>query len=53
MPSFPDYDDWIGQNLLSDNNPARSDTNIVYNRVKHETAVAVGGERPGSKANRT
>ena len=53
LPSLPDYDEWIGQNLLSDDNLARSDTNIVYNRVKYETAVAVGCERSWSGANRT
>lgn len=40
---FPDlarYEGWIDTNILSDAAIARSDTAIVYSRVKFETAVA-------------
>ena len=33
------YDEWVGTYLLSDPNIARSTTNVVYTRVKFETAV--------------
>lgn len=35
------YDAWVGENLLSDPAIARSDTNIVYSRVKFETAIPI------------
>ena len=41
LPDLPSYDDWIQEHLLSDDSLARSDTNIVYRRVKHTTAVPV------------
>ena len=41
-PDLPAYDDWIAANLLSDDNLARSETNIVYKRVKYATIVPVG-----------
>lgn len=36
---LPSYEVWIGQYLLSNPAIARSDTNIVYSRVKFSTAV--------------
>lgn len=42
FPALAAYDDWIGEHLLSNAAIARSDTNIVYARVKYETALPVG-----------
>lgn len=36
---LPSYEVWIGQYLLSNPAIARSDTNIVYSRVKFSTAI--------------
>ena len=48
LPDLPAYDRWIAENLLSDDSLARSDTNIVYNRVKYDTRVTPGpGAPPG------
>ncbi len=41
LPDLSTYDDWIGRHLLSNPAIARSDTNIVYSRVKFETAIPV------------
>lgn len=47
LPDLPSYDDWIGRHLLSNAALARSDTNIVYSRVKFETAIPVGEDGSG------
>jgi Lrp/AsnC family transcriptional regulator, leucine-responsive regulatory protein len=39
---LPSYEVWIGQYLLSNPAIARSDTNIVYSRVKFSTAILTG-----------
>ena len=39
FPDLPSYEIWIGKYLLSNPSIARSDTNIVYSRVKFSTAV--------------
>lgn len=41
LPDLPGYDDWIGRHLLSNPAIARSDTNIVYSRVKYETSIPI------------
>lgn len=41
LPDLPSYDEWIGAHLLSNPAIARSDTNIVYSRVKYQTAIPV------------
>lgn len=41
FPDLPTYDDWVGETLLSNPAIARSDTNIVYSRVKFQTAIPV------------
>lgn len=38
---LPSYEEWIDKNILSNDAVQRSDTNIVYSRVKYETAVHV------------
>lgn len=38
---LPSYEQWIDTHILSDDSVQRSDTNIVYSRVKYETAVNV------------
>ena len=38
---LPSYEQWIDRHILSDDSVQRSDTNIVYSRVKYETAVNV------------
>lgn len=35
------YEDWIDRYILTDDAVQRSETNIVYSRVKYETAVSV------------
>lgn len=35
------YELWIDEYILSDDTVQRSDTNIVYSRIKYETAVPV------------
>ena len=42
LPDLAHYDVWIGEHLLSNDAIARSDTNIVYSRVKFQTALPVG-----------
>ena len=39
---LPSYEVWISQYLLSNPAIARSDTNIVYSRVKFSTAILTG-----------
>ncbi len=39
---LPSYEVWIGEYLLSNPAIARSDTNIVYSRVKFSTAILTG-----------
>ena len=38
---LPSYEQWIDRHILSDDSVQRCDTNIVYSRVKYETAVNV------------
>ena len=38
---LPSYEQWIDRHILSDDSVQRCDTNIVYSRVKYETAVHV------------
>lgn len=35
------YEEWIDRHILSDDTVQRSETNIVYSRVKYETALNV------------
>lgn len=37
--NMPGYEEWIDRHILSDDNIQRCDTNIVFSRVKYETAV--------------
>jgi len=39
--SMTDYDDWINEAILTEPSIARTTTNVVYRRVKYETAVSV------------
>ena len=39
FPDLPAYEEWIDRHILSDEAVQRCDTNIVYSRVKYETAV--------------
>jgi len=41
MENMEAYDGWIAEHLLSDAAIARSTTNIVYSRVKFETALPI------------
>lgn len=40
-PDMGSYDSWIAENLLSDPAIARSTSNIVYSRVKFDTALPI------------
>jgi len=42
FPSVAIYEQWIADYLLGNDALQRSDTNIVYSRVKYDTAVPVG-----------
>ncbi|MFK7954731.1 MAG: Lrp/AsnC family transcriptional regulator [Lysobacterales bacterium] len=35
------YDAWVGNNILNNPNIARSTTNVVYTRVKFDTAIPI------------
>lgn len=39
--SLPKYEEWIDRYILSDDMVQRSETNVVYSRVKYETAVVL------------
>lgn len=41
FPDLQSYEAWIDTHILSDDSVQRSATNIVYSRVKFETAVSV------------
>ena len=38
---LPSYEAWIDKYIHGDDNVQRSDTNVVYSRVKFETAISV------------
>lgn len=38
---LPSYEKWIDRYILSDDSVQRSDTNIVYSRIKYETAINI------------
>lgn len=41
LPDLKSYDAWVGEHLLSDQAIARSTANIVYTRVKFDTAIPI------------
>lgn len=41
LPDLPSYDAWVGEHLLSNEAIARSTANIVYSRVKFDTAIPI------------
>lgn len=45
---LPAYEDWVADNFLSNRAIARTTTNVVYRRVKFDTAIPVQAERRAS-----
>lgn len=41
LRDLPSYERWIDQYILSNDSVQRSDTNIVYSRVKYTTEIAI------------
>ena len=39
LKDLPSYEKWMGEYVISDPSVQRADTNIVYSRVKYETAI--------------
>jgi Lrp/AsnC family leucine-responsive transcriptional regulator len=41
FPDMASYDDWVNERLLTNSAISRSTTNVVYRRVKFDTAIPV------------
>jgi len=41
LKDLPSYERWMDEHVLSDDSVQRADTNIVYSRIKYETAIHI------------
>lgn len=44
LKDLPSYERWMDEYVLSDPSVQRADTNIVYSRIKYETAINLGAD---------